>query len=158
MLYLCGAGVLMARTVWRWLQLQHLPLKPTGETDVFSTSEPLPPLTLSWPKRAVVIPEGMEANPALIRHERAHLQHNDGEFTLLFLLLQHDVRRNGSVHNLQVLVSTNRCFEAEAANALLQWRAEPQPKSLKSVFVRMHFGISGEDPDELKEQIADFGW
>lgn len=333
MLYLSGAGVLMARTLWRWFRLQRLPLHPTAEPGVFSTSEPLPPLTLSWPKRVVVIPAGTEASPALIRHERAHLQHNDGELTLLFLLLhdallrnpgmgflvqqwrlaielradraatqtlsasdrksyatlllqshrptsgdetslpcptaqlgashqrsvkmrlleiienrsdvpkrnwraaiifalsaagvvglttaaisaesrsddrglgtvgyitqtspelpascpdfetedvtseraiitvsgqrvpgykvrlgtvilRHDVRRNGSVHNPHILDSTNRCFEAAAANALLQWRAEPQPKSVKSVVVKMHFGISGEDLDELKEQITDFG-
>ncbi|WP_432201142.1 M56 family metallopeptidase [Erythrobacter sp. W53] len=333
MLYLSGAGVLMARTLWRWFRLQRLPLQPTAEPGVFSTSEPLPPLTLSWPKRVVVIPEGMEASPALIRHERAHLQHNDGELTLLFLLLhdallrnpgmgflirqwrlaielradravtqtlsasdrrsyatlllqshrptsgdgtslpcptaqlgashqrsvkmrlleiienrsdipkrnwqlavvsassaaiivglttaaasaesrsddrglgtvgyitqtspelpascpdfetedvtseraiitvsgqrvpgykvrlgtvllRHDVRRDGSVQNPQVLNSTNRCFEAAAANALLEWMAEPQPKSLKGVVVKMHFGISGEDPNELKEQITGFG-
>ncbi len=329
-IYLGGAGILMLRTVWQWLQLQRLPLQPTTQAGVYSTTETLPPLTLSWPKRAIVIPDGIQPVPALIRHERAHLQHNDGELTLLLLLLhdallrnpgigylikqwrlaielradqaairllseperkdyarllldghrpacgdelslpcptarlgnphhrdvklrltqivanrpprlgrnwrppllcafvsagilglasaatsaetgigdrrsaivdyvtqtspvlptrcpdlgigqfmlekafitvngqrvpgykvrlgtvilRHDVRRNGTVHNPRILDSTNRCFEAEAANALVQWKAEPQPRSLQGVVMKMHFGISGEDPDELKEQIA----
>ena len=73
-----GLGIfLMARTLWRWSRLQGLPLVPTAEPDIFSTSATLPPLTLSWPRRAVVMPQGVEAQAALIRHERAHLRHND---------------------------------------------------------------------------------
>ena len=93
-----GLGIfLMARTLWRWSRLQGLPLVPTAEPDIFSTSATLPPLTLSWPRRAVVMPQGVEAQAALIRHERAHLRHNDAELTLLLLLLRDMMVRNPGI-------------------------------------------------------------
>ena len=93
-LYIGVGGLLMGRTLWRWLRLQRLPLKPTAESDIFTTTAELPPLTLSWPRRAVVIRHGFEARAALLRHERAHLRHNDAELTLLLLLLQDLMLRN----------------------------------------------------------------
>lgn len=93
-----GLGIaLMGRTLWRWSRLQSLPLVPTAEPDVFSTPRALPPLALSWPRRAVVIPQGIEAEATLIRHERAHLRHHDAEFTLLLLLLQDVMLRNPGI-------------------------------------------------------------
>ena len=89
--------VLMGATLWRWLQLQGLPLAPTAQPDVFTTSAALPPLTLSWPRRAVVVPEKVEARAALLRHERAHLHHYDAELTLLLLLLQDIMLRNPGI-------------------------------------------------------------
>ncbi len=90
-----GLGIfLMGRTLWRWSRLQGLPLAPTAEPDIFSTPAALPPLTLSWPRRAVVVPLGSENQAALIRHERAHLRYNDAELTLLLLLLQDVMLRN----------------------------------------------------------------
>lgn len=86
--------LLMTRTLWRWSRLQSLSLVPTAERGVFTTASEMPPLTLSWPRRAVVIPLGFEAQSALIRHERAHLHHNDAELTLLLLLLQDLMLRN----------------------------------------------------------------
>lgn len=96
-----GLGVfLMGRTLWRWARLQGLPLAPTAESDTFITTAELPPLTLSWPRRAVVVPKGFEARAALIRHERAHLRHNDAEFTLLLLLIQDMMLRNPAMSYL----------------------------------------------------------
>ncbi|WDI31455.1 M56 family metallopeptidase [Hyphococcus flavus] len=93
-----GLGVfLMGRTLWRWVRLQSLPLAPTAEPDIFATPEMIPPLTLSWPRRAVVLPKGFEAQEPLIRHERAHLRHNDAEVTLLLLLLQDIMLRNPGI-------------------------------------------------------------
>lgn len=89
--------LLVSRTLWRWLRLQRARLVPTAEPDVFTTTEELPPLTLSWPRRAVVIPLGLEAKPALIRHERAHLRYFDAEITLLLLLLQDVMLRNPGI-------------------------------------------------------------
>lgn len=94
MIYLGLSLLLMSRTLWRWSRLQGLPLVPTAEPDIFTTTAALPPLTLSWPRRAVVIPLGLEAQPALMRHERAHLRHNDAELTLLLLFLQDVMLRN----------------------------------------------------------------
>lgn len=92
--YLIFGGMLMGRTLWRWARLQSVPLTPSAEPDVFTTQASLPPLTLSWPRRAVVMPQGVEVRDALLRHERAHLRHNDAELTLLLLLLQDIMLRN----------------------------------------------------------------
>lgn len=92
--YMGLSVLLIIRTLWRWSNLQSLPLAPTAEPDIFTTTAELPPLTLSWPRRAVVIPLGMEAVAALVRHERAHLRHYDAELTLLLLLLQDMMLRN----------------------------------------------------------------
>lgn len=92
--------LLMTRTLWRWSRLQGLPLVPTAEPDIFTTTAELPPLTLSWPRRAIVIPLGFEAQAALIRHERAHIHHNDAELTLLLLLLQDMMLRGPGVSYL----------------------------------------------------------
>ena len=92
--------LLIVRTLWRWFHLQRLPLEPTAESDIFTTTKELPPLTLSWPRRAVVIPLGVETQSALIRHERAHLHYNDAELTLLLLLLQDMMLRNPGVSYL----------------------------------------------------------
>ena len=94
MIYMGLSLLLMSRTLWRWSRLQRLSLMPTTEPDVFTTTSEVPPLTLSWPRRAVVIPHGIEAQAALVRHERAHLRHNDAEFTLLLLFLQDVMLRN----------------------------------------------------------------
>ena len=93
-LYISVSVLFMGRTLWRWARLQGLPLKPTDASDLFTTTATLPPLTLSWPRRAVVMPQGFEARAALLRHERAHLRHNDAELTLLLLLLQDMMLRN----------------------------------------------------------------
>ncbi len=96
-LYIGLCLLLMGRTLWNWLRLQSLPLAETAEPDIFSTSSAIPPLTLSWPRRGVVMPKGLEAQAALIRHERAHLRHYDAEFTLLLLLLQDLMLRNPGI-------------------------------------------------------------
>lgn len=334
--YLGLSLLLMSRTLWRWSRLQGIPLVPTVEPGIFTTTAALPPLTLSWPRRAVVIPVGYEAQAALIRHERAHLHHNDAELTLLLLLFQdlmlrspgvsylvrqwrlsielradhaatkmltkserkdyaalllnilrptgkgggllpcptaqlgstrhrnakmrlgeimnnepnvrkrrwglallltsigasgigllsaaasenvgvinaesgqvdyvlvdyvkqtslqmpascpglkmgdtkyeekertvngrlvsqhtvtvgtvvlsHDVRRDGSIHNPRVLGSTHPCFEADAKTAIVQWMAEPQGSDLKNVAIKLHFVISVATIDELKLQLND---
>jgi len=48
----------------------------------------------------VVIPLEFETQAALIRHERAHLRHNDAELTLLLLLLQDMMLRTPGVSYL----------------------------------------------------------
>lgn len=84
-----GIGIIfMGRTIWQWSRLQNLSLTPGDKVDVFTTTSNVPPLTLSWPRRAVVIPSGLEAQAALVAHERAHLRHYDAELTLLLLLLR----------------------------------------------------------------------
>lgn len=332
--------LLITRTLWRWSRLHGLSLVPTAEPGIFTTTAQLPPLTLSWPRRAVVIPRGFEDQAALIRHERAHLHHNDAELTLMLLLLQdmmlrgpgvsylvrqwrlsielradhaatkmltrserkdyaalllnilrptgkgggtlpcptaqlgstshrnakmrlgqimanephakkrrwgaallltsigasgvgllsaaasenvedknaesgqidyvlidyvkqtslqmpancpglikdlkkrgikfeekeiavngrlvsqqtmnlgtvilsHDVRKDGSIYNLDILSSTHPCFEAEAKDAINQWMAEPQGSDIKNVAVKLHFAISGATVEELKLQLND---
>lgn len=92
--------LLIIRTLWRWSRLQRLPLMPTTEPDVFTTTSEVPPLTLSWPRRAVVIPHGFQVQAALLRHERAHLHHKDAELTLLLLLLQDMMLRTPGVSYL----------------------------------------------------------
>ncbi|GJL93999.1 MAG: hypothetical protein DHS20C05_04040 [Hyphococcus sp.] len=89
--------LLMGRTLWRWSRLQGLALAPTSEPDIFTTTAALPPLTLSWPRKAVVMPQGFETRAVLLRHERAHLRHNDAELTLLLLLLQDMMLRNPGI-------------------------------------------------------------
>jgi len=92
--------LLIIRTLWRWFRLQRLPLIPTAEPGVYTTTSEIPPLTLSWPRRTVVIPHGFEAQAALIRHERTHLLHHDAELTLLLLLLQDMMLRNPGISYL----------------------------------------------------------
>ncbi|GJL90938.1 MAG: hypothetical protein DHS20C04_05970 [Hyphococcus sp.] len=93
-IYMSLGILLMSRTLWRWSRLQRLPLAPTAAPDIFTTTAELPPLTLSWPRRAIVIPLEFETQSALIRHERAHLRRNDAELTLLLLLLQDMMLQN----------------------------------------------------------------
>ena len=95
--YIVLGVFLMGRTLWLWARLQNLPLAPTSEPDIFTTPAALPPLTLSWPRRAVVLPQRFEARTPLIQHERAHLRYNDAEFTLLLLLLQDMMLRNPGI-------------------------------------------------------------
>jgi len=96
-----GLGLLlMSRTLWRWSRLQRLPLTPTTEPDILTTTAEIPPLSLSWPRRAVVIPAGFENTAALIRHERPHLHHYDAELTLFLLLLQDMMLKNPGVSYL----------------------------------------------------------
>lgn len=99
-IYIALCLCFISRTLWRWSRLQALDLMPTTEPDVFTTSADIPPLTLSWPRRAVVIPVGYKKESALIRHERAHLRHYDAELTLLLLLIQDVMLRNPGVSYL----------------------------------------------------------
>ena len=87
-IYLVVGLLLIASTLLRWSRLQRLPLAPTAEPGVYTTTTEVPPLTLSWPRRAVVIPGSGHMRSPLLRHERAHLHHNDAELTLLLLLLR----------------------------------------------------------------------
>lgn len=92
--YIALCFCFMGRTLWRWSRLQGLALMSTTEPDVFTTSAKMPPLTLSWPRRAVVIPVGFEGKSALIQHERAHLRHYDAELTLILLLIRDAMLQN----------------------------------------------------------------
>jgi len=93
-----GLGVILAsRTLWRWSRLQRLSLVPSVDPDVFTTTGGVPPLTLSWPRRAVVIPSGLETRSALIAHEREHLRHNDAELTLILLFLRDAMLFNSGI-------------------------------------------------------------
>lgn len=93
-LYFVSGLLLASRTFFRWARLQFISLSPTSEPDIFITSSDLPPLTLSWPRRAVVIPDDFQNQAALIRHERAHLRHHDGEMTLCLLIVRDLMLRN----------------------------------------------------------------
>ena len=96
-----GVGfLLMIRTLRSWSRLQRLPLVPTTESDVFTTTADVPPLTLSWPRRAVVLPSGFQTGSALVEHERAHLHHHDAELTLALLLLQDLILHNPGIRYL----------------------------------------------------------
>ena len=87
-IYIGLASLLACRTLWSWARLQSLSLSPSTEPDIFTTASKIPPLTLSWPRRAIVIPAELEMHDTLIAHEREHLRNNDAELTLLFLLLR----------------------------------------------------------------------
>lgn len=91
--YIILGGLFMSRTLFLWTRLQRLPLSPTDEPDIFTTDSNIPPLTLSWPRHVVVLPEGLENQAALIRHERTHLRHHDAETTIGLLLLRLHVAR-----------------------------------------------------------------
>jgi len=93
-LYFVLGFLLASRTLFRWARLQCISVNPTGEPDVFTTSSNLPPMTRSWPRRAVIIPEGLHNQAALIRHERAHLRHHDAEITLCLLIVRDLLLRN----------------------------------------------------------------
>jgi len=99
-IYMGLSLLLIVRTLWQWSRLQRLPLTPTPVSDVFTTTSEVPPLSLSWPRRAVVIPAGLENTEALIRHERAHLRHYDAELTLFLLILQDVMLQNPGVSYL----------------------------------------------------------
>ncbi|MEM7662094.1 MAG: M56 family metallopeptidase [Pseudomonadota bacterium] len=98
--YIFSSLLLIIHTLWRWSRLQRLPLNPTIEPGVYTTTSDIPPLTLSWPRRAVVIPRGFEDQAALIRHERAHLRQYDSELTLLLLILRDAMLRSPGVSYL----------------------------------------------------------
>ncbi|MEO1407122.1 MAG: M56 family metallopeptidase, partial [Pseudomonadota bacterium] len=98
--YIFSSLLLIIHTLWRWSRLQRLPLNPTIEPGVYTTTSDIPPLTLSWPRRAVVIPRGFEDQAALIRHERAHLRQYDSELTLLLLVLRDVMLRSPGVSYL----------------------------------------------------------
>jgi len=99
-LYIGLCLLLMGRTLWRWSRLQCLSLSPTETPDIFTTTDSLPPLTLSWPRRVIVIPKGYQSEPALIRHERVHLNHKDAEITLGLLLVNDILLRNPAMSYL----------------------------------------------------------
>ena len=99
-IYICGSVLLMAQTLWRWSRLQRLPLTRTDKPDIYITKSVVPPLTLSWPRRAVVIPEGLQNQAGLIAHECAHLRHKDAEFTLVLLLIRDLMLRNFGISYL----------------------------------------------------------
>ncbi|PHR93280.1 MAG: hypothetical protein COA69_04890 [Robiginitomaculum sp.] len=99
-IYIILALLLMGRTIFLWARLQFLSLTPSDEADIFITASGLPPLTLSWPRQVVVIPDGLQAQAALIQHERAHLHHRDAELTLLLLLLQDIMLRSPGISYL----------------------------------------------------------
>jgi len=99
-IYLLVGLLLVARTLWQWFLLQRLPLTQTPEQDVFTTTSKVPPLTLSWPRSAIVIPHKMQGEAAVIQHERAHLAHRDAEVTLCLLLLQDLMLRSPGVSYL----------------------------------------------------------
>jgi len=99
-IYLGLCLLLMGRTVWRWSRLQLLSLSPTDNPDIFTTADSVPPLTLSWPRRVIVIPAGYQNELALIRHERAHLHHKDAEMTLGLLILKDMMLRNAGMSYL----------------------------------------------------------
>ncbi len=86
--YFVLALLLVGRTLFGWARLQVISVDLTDEIDVFTTPSNLPPLTLSWPRRAVVVPDGLQDETALIRHERAHLRYHDAEVTLCLLVLR----------------------------------------------------------------------
>ena len=87
-LYFGISLLLAARTLFRWARLQLISVTTTKDADVFTTSETLPPLTLSWPRRAIIVPEGLQGETAVIRHERAHMRHHDAEITLGLLIVR----------------------------------------------------------------------
>ncbi len=87
-LYIFIASMFMIQTLWRWIKLQNLTVSPTDEPDIYLSSDNIPPLTLSWPRRIVLVPHGMETATGLVTHERTHLKHHDAELTLLMLLMR----------------------------------------------------------------------
>ena len=72
------------------------------------------------------------------------------------VVLSHDVRRNGSIYNSDILNSSHHCFEANAKATLLSWKAEPQNYETKNVAVKLHFIVSAETVEELKLKLNGF--
>ena len=92
--YVCVTLILILTTFGTWAKLQTLDLEPTAIGTVYKTTKPLPPLTLSWPRRLIVLPESVLSLPKrqkemIISHERVHLRHYDAEVTLMLLILKH---------------------------------------------------------------------
>ena len=133
--YMGLSVLLMSRTLWRWSRLQGLALEPTAELDTFTTTAKLPPLTLSWPRRAVVIPLGLEAQAALIRHERAHIHHNDAELTLLLLLLQDMMLRTPGISYL--VRQWRLSIELRADHAATKMLTAPERKDYAALLLNI---------------------
>ena len=134
-IYMSVCLLLMGRTLWRWSRLQNLPLTPTTEPDIFTTTSEIPPLTLSWPRRAVVIPQGLQAQAALIRHERAHLHHNDAELTLFLLLLQDVMLRTPGVSYL--VRQWRLSIELRADHAATKMLTTPERKEYAALLLSL---------------------
>jgi len=94
LIYMVLASLFLGQTLWQWIKLQSISLISTANPNIYITASKVPPLTLSWPQRAVVIPKEIKKCDALIRHEEAHLQHHDAEMTLGLLLLKDIMLRN----------------------------------------------------------------
>jgi len=87
-IYLIIAAAFMVQTFWRWFSLQRLSVSPTPDPQVYISDENIPPLTRSWPRRAIIVPVALIHADIIIRHEKTHLRHNDAELTLLLLLIR----------------------------------------------------------------------
>ena len=144
--YMGFSLLFIGRTLWKWMRLQGLALDATAEPDVFTTSEKLPPLTLSWPHRAIVVPLGLEDQAALIRHERAHLKHNDPEITLLLLLLQDTLLRNPGITYL--VRQWRLSIELRADYAAIEMQTPAERKDYAALLLSMQ-RPTGRNVEEL---------
>jgi len=70
--------------------------------------------------------------------------------------IQHDVRRDGTIHNPRVLFSTNSCFEEEAKAAIILWQTEPQSFELRDAGVKLPFMMTADTTEDLKRQLDDY--
>ena len=72
------------------------------------------------------------------------------------VILYHDVGRDGRINNLRVKSSTHSCFEAAAKTTVGQWLAEPQDREVKDIGVKLHFFMTGETIEDLKQKLSKF--
>jgi|GEM_PF-1981186 len=133
--YMGLSFLLVVRTLWKWSRLQCLPLTPTTDPRIYTTLSKIPPLALSWPRRAIVIPCGFESQTALIRHERTHLNHHDAEFTLLLLLLQDAMLRNPGISYL--VRQWRLSIELRADRAAISTLTAPQRKDYAAFLLNL---------------------
>ena len=132
-IYFLVSFLFAARTLWGWSRLQRLELEKTLEQGVFTTNSNVPPLTLSWPRRAIVVPNDMLDTPALVRHEQAHLRYYDAELTLLLLLLKDLTLRNPGIGFL--LRQWRLAIELRADQAAIQNLTVPERKDYAALLL-----------------------
>jgi len=121
------------RTLRGWTCLQRLELEKTVEQGVFTTNSNVPPLTLSWPRRAIVVPNDLLDTPALVRHEQAHLRYHDAELTLLLLLLKDLTLRNPGIGFL--VRQWRLAIELRADQAAIQNLTVPERKDYAAMLL-----------------------
>lgn len=142
-LYGAVATLLIVRTLWQWARLQRLPMRPGPAPDVWLTDVSVPPLTLSWPRRRIVLPAPLSHEARIIAHERTHLHHHDAEVTLALLVFKGAFLGNPGFGWLTA--QWRQAIELRADRRALIGQSEAQKKSYAELLLSLSKKLS-EDP------------